>query len=313
MPVARHPTAKSPLKVYAPHDYDQRAKRLRRRVEATLNLRQPYESIDAKNRIAGAGVVYIGGDYTVITLREFKPLCRRDPIRIVLREPTERIDFQEYATVIRKTPGDSRLITEGLNAALSCGGAVLTWFVVFGSTGAVPLSGGASAGVTVIAVSAAVATTAQCGNAIYRSADEIVNPQMNDYLDDQEWYRLASRAVDFVSLAGAGAAGLKTLKMLKGMRAKGIPLDQALRGLDRHQRARLTREVIRMKHPNVSNKMLKLAQRTGRAPKRYGATEISRATALQLKDAVSGGMAIGSSLTGGAIRSLAIGLHEEVD
>src|SRR5699024_9079675 len=142
-----------------------------------------------------------------ILLREFLPVCRQDPIVVVLKEPPRPMSPAAHAADLSRNSHESRVIAEGVSAAFSCGAAVLSWLVVFGSTGAVPLSGGLSIGFTVMTYSAAIASSLQCLNSGARFFHEFDDPQINDVWDSNEWYSVTSDALDFISLAGAGAAG----------------------------------------------------------------------------------------------------------
>ncbi|NMS57873.1 hypothetical protein HKB33_00345, partial [Vibrio parahaemolyticus] len=48
---------------------------LRSRIEQTVNLKQLFKVIDSRPETSGAGVIYIAGDSTVISLRKFNSSC----------------------------------------------------------------------------------------------------------------------------------------------------------------------------------------------------------------------------------------------
>lgn len=203
---------------------------------------------------------------------------------------------------------------EALGAGLSCGAAILSWVVVFGSAGAIPLTGGMSTAVTVLGYSAAAASTAQCLNGVGRIALEVAAPSQKDYLDSQEWYQSASTALDVISLAGAGAAGaatLRSLKILKSASAKSST--ELLKGLSRAERKRLTEEIIRANHPQVSGKMLKSMIAAGMYPKRFANSQITYALGLQLKDALGASLSFLGSASSGSVRALAVGVYSQVE
>lgn len=283
---------------------------LRQRVQATINLFRLFAAIDADPQLTGAGVAYVDSALTAISLREFSPVCRRDPVVVVLREPARPMSLAAHAADLERNPRESRAIAESLGAGLSCGAAALSWLVIIGSAGVAPLSGGMSTGLTVLTYSAAIASTAQCFNSSARTYNGLTKPQRNDAWDSNEWYSVTADALDYISLAGATAAGFATIRMVKTLRAQGISVQETLRGLDRAQRARLTREIIRVRHPLASGRMVKFMQRSGQYPRRYAATEISRATAVQLKNALGAGLSFAGSAIGGNVSSIAVGVFE---
>lgn len=287
--------------------------RLRQRAQRAVNLQRLFAAIDADPELSGAGVAYIDSAQTTIFLREFSPICRREPIVVVLREPPRPMGMEAHAADLARNPRESRTIAEGIGAAFSCSAAILSWAVVLGGIGAVPLSGGASMGLTALAYSAMIASSLQCVNSGARTVSEIVSPEFNEILDSQAWYMITAEVLDYISLAGATASGFATIKMVKTLGAQGIGIREALRGLDRTQRARLTKEVIRVNHPVASNRMIKFMQKNGRYPKRYSSTEISQATALHIKNALGATLSFTGSAIGGNISSIAIGVYEVVE
>lgn len=181
------------------------------------------------------------------------------------------------------------------------------------SGAAVPLTGGASGTLTVIGYSAAVASTLQCGIGGFRTRIELSEPSLNDRMDDNEWYRNAVLALDAISLGGAGAAGMLTIRSVKLLKSQDLTTRQALDGLNRAQRARLTEEIVRLNHPRISNGMIKYLRRSGGYPRRYSNAQLKRATALRLKDALGAGLSFTGSAVGGVVRNVAVGIYEEID
>ncbi|MGC5699840.1 NAD synthetase [Pseudomonas sp. NFXW11] len=288
----------------------------RQRIESELNLPRLFAAIDADPAIVGAGVVYIDAEFNVVTLREFKPICSITPKRLILRETKKYITPQQYIEEVKKNPRESRLTSEAMNATLSCGAAVLGWLVVFSGSIAVPFTGGASVFMVGLGVAAATAGTAQCGIGGARVLNEIHNPQANDEMDDAEWYTTVSPILDGISLVGVGGSALTTVKLLKANKASGVGKSwyQLLRGLNRQERAKLTRELLTLRDPSLTPKLLKLQQRAGGLPKRYASTEIRHATLTQIKDAVGAGMSVWGSYRAGNLKeakNLAVGLYEE--
>lgn len=288
--------------------------RLKRRLETQLDLNKLFSAIDSEFDLIGAGVVYIDAKGTMVTLREFEPICLVKPVKVVLVEPMSTRPTAELIGDVKSGNRESKLAQELLNAGLSCGAAVLGWAAVIVSTGAVPVTGGASTAVTVISYSAAAAGTAQCANGVARSWVEHANPEALDDFDNQEWYQYTQTALDVVSVGGAATSGAITVKLVMRLRAQQHSLRDILyKKLDRHQRKRLTEELIEMNQPGISGKMRKHAQRHGLLPRRYNSTELSRAALVKIKESLSGMLSLTGSATSGALSQVMVGIYREYD
>jgi hypothetical protein len=282
----------------------------RRQIESRINVARLYAAIDADPGIVGAGVVYIDADYNVVTLREFTPICSIQPKRLILREAKRYIAPAQFVQEVQDNPRESRLLKEAIGTTLSCTGAILGWIVVFSGTVAVPFTAGASMVVAGIGVAAASASTAQCFVGGIRTSNEINKPSANDWLDNAEWYQNMSLVLDAVSLLGVGASGLTTLKFLQARKAAtGRSWYESTKGLSRQQRKALTDELLSLKHPQLTSKLLKLQQQAGLLPKRYTSTQLQHATRTQIQDALSGAIGFVGS---GTVQSIAVGLYEEI-
>lgn len=282
----------------------------RRQIESRINVARLYAAIDADPGIVGAGVVYIDADYNVVTLREFTPICSIQPKRLILREAKRYIAPAQFVQEVQDNPRESRLLKEAIGTTLSCTGAVLGWIVVFSGTVAVPFTAGASMVVAGIGLAATTASTAQCFVGGIRTSNEINNPAANDALDNAEWYQNVSLVLDAVSLLGVGASGLTTLKFLQARKAAtGRSWYESTKGLSRQQRKALTDELLSLKHPQLTSKLLKLQQQSGLLPKRYTPTQLQHATRTQIQDAVGGAIGFVGSST---VQSIAVGLYEEI-
>ncbi|SFB42564.1 hypothetical protein SAMN03159488_03716 [Pseudomonas sp. NFIX10] len=286
----------------------------RKRIESQINLPRLFAAIDADPGIAGAGVVYVDSEYNVVTLREFKPICSIAPKRIILREAKKYIAPQQFIAQVKSSPRESKLGLEATNAGLSCVAAVIGWVVVFSGSVAVPFTAGASAFVVALGAAAATASTAQCVIGGMRVANELANPTGNDEMNDADWYNIVSPILDGVSLVGVGGSALTTVRLLKANKAAatGKSWYQLLKGLNRQERSKLTKELLTLKDPSLTAKLLKLQQRAGALPKRYSSAEIRHATLTQIKDSLGGALGVIGSYTGdGAVKTVAVGLYEE--
>ncbi|MDQ0738265.1 NAD synthetase [Pseudomonas sp. W4I3] len=285
----------------------------RQRIESQINLPRLFAAIDADPGIVGAGVVYIDADFNVITLREFKPICSIQPKRIILREAQKYVAPTQFAQHVTSNPRESRLIGEAVNTGISCLGAVISWAAIASGTLLVPFSAGASSVVVVIGYAAAGASSLQCINGLARTTLEVAKPEVNDWLDSEGWYQNASIVLDAASLVGVGASTLTTIKLVRAAKAStGKSLRDVLRGLNRQERARLTKELMSINHPSLTAKMLKLRQASGELTKRFTPTQLKHGTTTQIKDALSAVLGFGGSAYSGNVNTIAIGLYEEV-
>lgn len=282
----------------------------RQRIESQINLTRLFAAIDADPAIVGAGVVYIDADFNVVTLREFSPICSILPKRIIFREAKKYIAPAQFAQEVTNNPRESRLLKEAVGATLSCTGAVLGWIVVFSGTVAVPFTAGASVVIAGMGIAAATASSAQCYVGGMRTFNEIENPAANDAMDNEQWYQHLIPVLDAVSLLGVGTSGLTTFKFLKMRKAAtGRSWYETSKSLSRQQRKALTDELLLLKHPQLTSKLLKLKQQSGGLPKRFTPTQIQHATRTQIQDAL--GAAIGF-IGSGTVQSIAVGLYEEL-
>lgn len=286
----------------------------RQRIESLINLPRLFAAIDADPGVVGAGVVYIDADFNVVTLREFKPICSIAPKRLILREAQKYIAPTQFAQQVQDNPRESRLVGEAVNTTLSCAGAVIGWIVVLSGSVAVPFSAGASSVVVALGYTAAAASSVQCFASGYRTVNEIRNPARNDQLDSEEWYQYTMIALDAASLVGVGSSALATVKLVRLNKAStGKSVREVLRGLNRQERAKLTKELLSINDPRLTSKMIKLKQLSGELPKRFTPTEVKHATVTQIKDALGAAIGFTGSVVSGNVRTIAIGLYEEAE
>lgn len=286
----------------------------RQRIESLINLPRLFAAIDAAPAIVGAGVVYIDADFNVVTLREFQPICSIAPKRLILREAQKYIAPTQFAQQVQDNPRESRLVGEAVNTTLSCAGAVIGWIVVLSGSVAVPFSAGASSVVVALGYTAAAASSVQCFASGYRTVNEIRNPARNDQLDSEEWYQYTMIALDAASLVGVGSSALATVKLVRLNKAStGKSVREVLRGLNRQERAKLTKELLSINDPRLTSKMIKLKQLSGELPKRFTPTEVKHATVTQIKDALGAAIGFTGSAVSGNVRTIAIGLYEEAE
>ncbi len=111
----------------------------------------------------------------------------------------------------------------------------------------------------------------------------------------------------------SGASLIKNYHHLK--KASGISPDKFLHNLNRHERKRLTLEIVKLNHPALahSNNALKRMINANMYPKRYQQIQINDALRVRIKDAVAGILNFGGSATGGSIKYLAVGVYTSTD
>jgi hypothetical protein len=285
----------------------------RQRVESSIDVRRLFAAIDADPAIIGAGVVYLDGNLRAVVLREFQPICSIVPKKVILREAPRSVGRVEFIRRLEHEPRESQVVFELVNMTLACTAAWMSWRVAMSGASLIPFSGGASGVVAAIGVSAGLASGAQCINGFFRVRNELVNPARNDYLDSEEWYQNVMIGLDSVSLLGAGTSLLTTVKLVNVAKTStGKTPRQVLKGLNRQERARLTSELLSVKHPEMTRRMIKLKQMTGAMPKRHTPTEIRQGTFIQIQEALGAALGIASSALAWNIRIIAVGLYEEM-
>ena len=268
------------------------------------------DAVDAIDVLKGCRILYFDGQ-RFSELRAGRTAPGANSRTVVIKPAPETEPLVDGKAAASR---DSRFYSELLGGALSCGAAVVSWVAVVGSAAAAPVSGGGSTFITYLSWGAAIASSAQCANSTVRVYNETTRPELNDWLDSQEWYATTSTVIDVVSITGAAAATGATIKLvLATRRATGKTLTEVLGGLNRQQRKLLTEELIRAQNPGISNKTLKIFVRAGKYPKRFTQLQLSHATRRQLQDALAAALSFSGSAATGTIRNLAVGVIEEVD
>lgn len=298
--------------------------------KSTHDPATPFDSAESKrilfgriDRVPGlhsVKVVYFDGA-SFTELRPRPAMCMEKNKTVVIRkvQNTNEITNIQHPQASKQT--ENHFYSELLSTGFSCGAAILSWIVVGGSSAAIPVSGGASTVITVLAYSSATASSLQCSNSAFRLYNETDygDAITNRWLDSQEWYNRTSTVLDTISLAGGVASIGATLKTVLNLRQAGTSLKEVLNGLNRQERKRLTEEIIRANNPNISNKILKSLISAGQYPKRFKNIQICNSLRLQLKDAIGASLSFSGSATGGVIRdpqripNFVIGIIEEFD
>jgi hypothetical protein len=278
-------------------------------VESTIDLRKLFAAIDADPAIVGAGVVYLDAQLRVIVLREFQPICSVVPKKVILREAPSYVGRVEFARRLANEPREAQVAFEALNAGFACTSALISWLLIAGGSALSPFTFGATGVAAAISVVGASASSIQCWMGIRRTANERDDPALNDALDSDPWYQAVTAGLDAASLLGAGNAAMSTIRFVSMLKkATGKNTQQVLKGLNRQERVKLTRELLSINHPQMSRRMIKLKQMAGEMPKRYTSAQVKRGTLMQMLDALGGASSVAGSVRSGII---AVGLHEE--
>ncbi|MGH8416949.1 MAG: NAD synthetase [Pseudomonas sp.] len=272
----------------------------RDRIEHSIDLEKLFHIIDADPAIVGAGVVFIDSDFNVVMLREFQPVCSVSVKRIVLREAPRYLGGQEFAKLLATNERESGLVLEAVGAFFACGGAILSWCVVYGGVMAAPLTLGTSAVFTILGKAAVVAGTIQCGIAVARVAGELLDPSIVDDVDSNIWYQWITAILDGITLAGASASVFVTVRyVLATKAATRKSYAEILRGLSRQERLALTTEVHKYQKELVG------------LPSRYTNSQIKRQTYVQIGDLLAAGSSVAGSLLLGNLSPVAVAVYGE--
>lgn len=282
-------------------------------LENSIDLRKLFAAIDADPAIVGAGVVYLDAQLRIVVLREFQPICSIAPKNVILREAPSYVGRVEFARQLANEPRDSQVAFEAVNTGLACTSAVISWLVIAGGFGLSPFTFGGSGVAAAISVVGASASTVQCIMGVRRTQNEYKDPARNDELDSNAWYQAVTIGLDAASLLGAGNTAMSTIRFVNTLKkATGKSTHQVLKGLNRQERVKLTRELLSVNHPEITRKMIKLKQMAGEMPKRYTSAGVRNGTMLQMLDALGALSGVAGSIRSGNIRIIAVGLYEEI-
>lgn len=234
------------------------------------------KGVDANPDTRGMGVLVIDDERTYWLRRIHDTYTRTVLFRIM---------YEHKSTL------PAELWSFGFNAA----GAGLAWVGTFAFSAAAPISGGASAPLAYVSAAAAGAGTVQTIASGVRVYNELTgNHAANAYQDSDPYYQWTMRSCDVLQLVSA-AGGLKIAVKTAGNLGKaGVSLDQAWNGVNRAGAKRLASVVG------------------------AGRTDVQGAkTALAVKQQIMGSCSSVisgiSSVTGGVINEIAMGICGNVD
>lgn len=270
----------------------------RMRVEQLIDLPRLFAVIDADPALIGAGVAYIDAQYNIVNLRRFQAVCSVVPKRVVIQELRRHVTPQQYVEQVQRGSRESRLLEEMANMGVACTGAVLSVALVIVGGGVSAVSAGLATPIMYLGMAGAVVSVVQCGIGIRRARAEYTNPGLVDRWDNDQWVLSVSRLLDAISLLAVLAGSYNMIKYLQHLRsATGRSWSELLRPLGRQQRKALNNELLRISHPSLTKKQLKLAQQTGQMRKRLTATEMKRVTSIQIRESLANVLGIAGNAT----------------
>jgi hypothetical protein len=145
-------------------------------------------------------------------------------------------------------PNRSRLASEGVGTALSCGFAVISFVGVVGGAAAEVPSGGTSTILVVAGWAGLASSGLQCLNGLARVGTIAANPDDNTLQrwDDNDVYSAISLIVDGVGLVSSAATLPKSIGSLRALLAKRSLLasEEAMKSMNRAERTQAMAQAI---------------------------------------------------------------------
>lgn len=262
-----------------------------------------FTKLDSIPELAGAGVLYMDKDYTLVKIR---PTKRSDKLMVFLRE----INQYDQLAAAASPAANNRVVMELLYAGLSCTGAALGYVAITAEGLTVPFSAGATSLLIPITTAATVASSASCGVYAGRVINEVSgNGKYNDYLDENVIFSNVMTALDIASLAGVAGAYKSAGTFVKQLSNKTLTkqtLLQRWKAMPRRDRKKLLRDIIQADNPAINNKQLKAILRSMDAPKIFSQLQIRKAMVGQLVSVIGATFSAGASATDGVLNNLAI-------
>lgn len=215
------------------------------------------DSLDCQRDFYGVGIIYNDGSRSFLvrpSKRSSTPGLNQ--ITHVIVTQTTHSSRESMEKSVKETVKDPSIGAEIASTALSCGACILTAAACVASLSAVPLTGGMSTPLAVLATAGTIATAMQCANGLWRLYDIGLNDAQNvDWVDQQGWYTATSTALDLislVSLAGPLKEVIMTYKVMKS--ASSMKVIDWLRRYPRMERVRLTEAIIKQLNPGYLTK-----------------------------------------------------------
>lgn len=201
----------------------------------------------------------------------------------------------------------SEVAREGGMAALNCTAAVIAGGVTFGTAATAPITGGSSLLLTGVGLAATSATVAGCGISLTRTFNALIFPGRNQSWDNEPAYKTTVEILDGISLISVGASVASASRVVRLPAKAEVRIPTVLTGtINRQEGARLTKEMINLRRPNVTNKEIKELIKQGVEPRRYPKDLISAGALKSLKDSIASGLSFLSSSLDGDVKEISV-------
>lgn len=248
---------------------------------------------------------------SITDLRPFGVVLAIDESAEVLKQPQGSPVRNHFVVIDIKTGKHDvsmrEVVGEGAMTTVNCTAMVVAAFVTLGGTAAAPVSGGGSLALSALGYAATTATALSCGNSALRTFNAVAFPGRNQKMDSFPAYKTTLQVLDGISLVGVGASAIAARRAVKVLANAGVKIPTALTGnINRQQASLLTKEMIKLRRPNVSNGEIKRLIRGGAEPKRYTSAQISAGAMKSLKDSIAAGLSFLSSSLDGNVKEVSI-------
>lgn len=134
-----------------------------------------------------------------------------------------------------------------------------------------------------------------------------MSPGQNAIWDSSPAYSVTMQVVDGVSLIGVGASAISAVRAIRLLAKAEVKIPSAIAGIiNRQEAARLTKEMIKMRRADVTNREIKQLIKQGAEPRRYSKDQIQAGMVKSLKDSIASGLSFLSSALDGDVKELSV-------
>lgn len=134
-----------------------------------------------------------------------------------------------------------------------------------------------------------------------------MSPGQNAIWDSSPAYSVTMQVVDGVSLIGVGASAISAVRAIRLLAKAEVKIPSAIAGIiNRQEAARLTKEMIKMRRADVTNREIKQLIKQGAEPRRYSKDLIQAGMVKSLKNSIASGLSFLSSALDGDVKELSV-------
>ncbi|WP_110882131.1 hypothetical protein [Cronobacter sakazakii] len=271
-----------------------------------FNFHALAKELDRTRDFNRVGIIYSNGvnDWLVRPSRRIATPNETNVSHVIITKVNDT-SLQNAGKAITKPLQAPSLTTEITSTAISCGALVATALIAVSATLVIPFTAGATGILAGIMTAGTVATGFQCAVGVGRLFAIGYGYEENvAWFDSQDWYTSTMTALDVISLAGASVGLRSTIKAYMAMKAgsSAKALDW-LRTLSRHERKRITIEIIRNRNPGISNDGIKALIKAGAYPSRFPTEALQKSLQYELIKALNNASAFAGSAVSGTIRN----------